>query len=210
MARRADRLATIDGLIPAAADVTDGGAVSAAVGEVVDELGGLDALVNAAGINRPGLIADTSEEDWRAILDTNVIGLLNVTRPAMAALRTGVDPTIVNISSNAGHHVTSAQNAVYAASKAAVVALSDALRLELAGQVRVVEVAPGYVRGTEIHRDYRDAEHKREADQRQETHGMELAHFAELVLGFIAQPGDVQVQSALVTKTGYVARPYKS
>lgn len=207
LARRADRLDAIDEMTAVAADVSDPRAAGAAVELAIDSLGGLDVLVNAAGINRPGLIADTGPEDWEAVFSTNVLGLLAVTKAAMPALRAGTEPSVVNISSNAGHGVVSPENGVYAASKSAVVFLSDSLRKELAGEVRVIEVAPGYVQDTEIHRDY-DGPHRAEADERQRIHGMQLDHFAQLVLDLVAQPADVQVQSVLVTKTGYVARPY--
>lgn len=207
LARRADRLGAIDDLVAIPADVTDPAAATAAVQASVTALGGLDALVNAAGINRPGLVGDTDHADWSAVFATNVLGLLSVTRAAMPALRDGVEPSIVNISSNSGHRVLSPQNGVYAASKHAVVALSDALRKELAGRVRVIDVAPGYVQDTEIHRDY-EGPHRAEADERQRTEGMALDHFADLVLDFLAQPPDVEVRSVLVTRTGYDPAPY--
>lgn len=207
LARRADRLASIEGLLAAPADVTDSAAATAAVEAATGDLGGLDVLVNAAGINRPGLVADTGHDDWSAVFSTNVLGVLSVTKAAMPALRAGVEPSIVNISSNSGYRVVSPENGVYAASKSAVVALSDALRKELAGEVRVMDIAPGYVQDTEIHRDY-DGPHRAEADERQRREGMAIEHFADLVLDLMAQPADVQVQSALVTRTGYDPAPY--
>ena len=125
----------------------------------------------------------------------------------MPALLGGVGPSIVNISSNSGHRVLSPQNGVYAASKHAVVALSESLRKELAGRVRVIDIAPGYVRDTEIHRDY-VGPHRAEADERQRVNGMDLDHFAGLVLDLVAQPPDVEVRSVLVTRTGYAPAPY--
>jgi len=210
LARRTHLLAEVSGLVPVACDITDNGAAGEAVRAAVGELGGLDVLVNAAGINRPGLIEDTEPEDWRAVFGTNVLGLLAVTQAAIPSLRVGMEPTVVNISSNSGHRVLSPVNGVYAASKAAVVMLSDAMRKELGPEVRVMDIAPGYVRDTEIHAGYTDPEHRREADERQQSSGMELDHFADLVVGLIAQPGDVAVQSLLVTKTGYEPQPYRS
>jgi NADP-dependent 3-hydroxy acid dehydrogenase YdfG len=173
-------------------------------------LGGLDGVVVTAGVNRPGLVADTTFDEWQTVLATNVLGLLNVVKAAMPALAEGRDPTVVTISSNAAHQVTSPQNAVYAASKAAVRTLSDALRLERAGVVRVAEIAPAYVRDTEIHREYRDPRHKAEADERQQANGMDLEHVAGLIVDVLAQPADIEVRSLLVSKPGYVVRPSKS
>ena len=84
LARRADRLGAIDDLVAIPVDVTDPAAATAAVQAAIAALGGLDALVNAAGINRPGLVADTDHADWSAVFATNVLGLLSVTRAAMA------------------------------------------------------------------------------------------------------------------------------
>ncbi|NQY56033.1 MAG: SDR family NAD(P)-dependent oxidoreductase [Ilumatobacteraceae bacterium] len=69
---------------------------------------------------------------------SNVVGLLNVAKVTMPALRAGRDPTLVMVTSNAAGQVVSPQNAIYSASNAAV----HALRLEYAGNVRVVEIAP--------------------------------------------------------------------
>ncbi|MEO1057988.1 MAG: SDR family oxidoreductase [Actinomycetota bacterium] len=210
VARRADRLAAIPGLFAAPADVTDAAATDTAVGAAVHSLGGLDDLVIAAGINRPGLIADTTVNDWQAVLDTNVIGMLNTVKAAGSVLRSGRAPTLLVISSNAAQQVVSPQNAIYSASKAAVHALADALRLEFAGAVRVVELAPAYVRDTEIHRDYADPAHRAEADERQHTNGMDLDHVGRLIVDVLAEPSDIEVRLIQVSKPGYVLRPYRT
>lgn len=202
LARRPDRLAEVDGLVPVVADVTDPAGAAAAVHAAVDRLGGLDGLVYAAGINRPGLVADTDHDDWAAMFATNVLGLLTVAKAAMPALHAGDEPVVVTITSTSAGRVLSPQNGVYGASKAAVRVLSDALRLELEGEVRVVEVAPGYVRDTEIHRDY-EPDHKAQADARQQEHGMERAHVARLIVDLLAQPADVEVRTLTVTRPGY-------
>lgn len=210
LARRADRLAAVEGLEPAVADVTDPTEATAAVQAAVERLGGLDGLVYAVGVNRPGLVADTDHRDWEAVFATNVLGLLTVAKAALPALRAGDDAVAVTITSTSAGRVLSPQNGVYGASKAAVRVLSDALRLELEGEVRVVEVAPGYVRDTEIHRDY-EPDHKAQADARQQEHGMERAHVARLVVDLMAQPADVEVRTLTVTRPGYdTLRAYRS
>ena len=124
----------------------------------------------------------------------------------MPALRAGRDPTLVMVTSNAAGQVVSPQNAIYSASNAAV----HALRLEYAGNVRVVEIAPAYVRDAEIHCDYRDEAHRLEADERQQVNGMDLGHFARVIVGVLAEAADIEVRSLNVSTPGYVLRPYRS
>ena len=147
LARRADRLADLaaeTGGVVAAADVTDAGAAAAAVDRVAGELGGLDALVAAAGTMHLGAVADTDTEAWREIFEVNVIGHLAVARAALAHLGEGA--SIVTVSSMSGRRVPSAAGGVYAASKHAVHAVDETLRQEAGSRgVRVTTVAPGFV-----------------------------------------------------------------
>ncbi|MGI9578575.1 MAG: SDR family oxidoreductase [Microthrixaceae bacterium] len=200
--RRRERLEALSGLAAITADLTDPAAATAAVLSATEQLGGLDVVVNAAGINRPGLVTATTHEDWSAMFATNVLAVLSVSQTAIPALLAGNDPVIVNISSTSGLRVLSAQNGVYAATKAALRSVSASLRLELEGAARVVDFAPGYVRDTDIHRDY-EPEHRREADQRQRDFGMDLRDVAALIVDLIAQPAGIEVNELVVTKPGY-------
>lgn len=153
LARRQQPLVAMErefGAIPLVGDVTEEG-VAALVDEAAARLGGLDVLVNAAGIMRPGDIGDTGPQDWREMFEVNVLGLLAVTRAAMPHLQAcGAGATIVNVSSMSGRRVPSTTAAVYAATKHAVHALSEGLREELAPHgVRVTVISPGFV-NTEI------------------------------------------------------------
>lgn len=151
IARRADRLddlATELGGPPtaqlAAADVTDPVALTGAVDAMADAMGGLDALVAAAGTMHLGTIADTDVEAWRETFDVNVIGHLAGARAALAHLGRG--SSIVTLSSISGRRVPSAPGGVYAASKHAVHAVDETLRREAGPRgVRVTTVAPGFV-----------------------------------------------------------------
>jgi NADP-dependent 3-hydroxy acid dehydrogenase YdfG len=154
-ARRADRvqaLADEIGGTPVQCDVTSAESVAglaAAVG------GRLDVLVNnAGGAFGAGPVAEADSEDWRAMYDVNVIGLMQVTRALLPALLTSGQAsgagTIVNVGSTAGR-IAYEGGAGYTAAKHGTKVVTETLRLELWDQpVRVCEVAPGMVRTDEF------------------------------------------------------------
>src|SRR5689334_9718883 len=78
-----------------AADITDDVAVQAAVAAAVDQLGGLDVLVNSAGIGAAGGVVDSTDEDWLAVLNVNVIGTARVSRAAWPHLRQSAHAAVV-------------------------------------------------------------------------------------------------------------------
>jgi len=144
-ARRADRLESLardTGVRPVVLDVTDDASVAALVGS----LERCDLLVNNAGGAfgvQPVEAAD--EDDWRAMWEVNVLGMMRVTRALLPLLEASGDGVIVTVTSTAGHGVYEG-GAGYAAAKHAERAVSQTLRLELCGRpVRVIEVAPGMV-----------------------------------------------------------------
>lgn len=131
--------------IALAADVTNLQEIEAAVEKAVTALGPIDILVNNAGTSKFGKFLELTPEEWFNIINVNVMGVYNVTRavlPQMLERNTG---DIVNISSTAGQKgapVTSA----YSASKAAVIAMSESLMLEVRkSDVRVVTLTPSTV-----------------------------------------------------------------
>jgi NADP-dependent 3-hydroxy acid dehydrogenase YdfG len=128
-------------------DVTDGESVAAAV----KEIGACDVLVNNAGIALGADAVETGDPDeWRDMLDTNVVGTLRVTRALLPALRRSPHATVVTVTSTAAE-VTYPGGAGYAAAKHAERALVETLRLELNGErVRVVEICPGMVHTDEF------------------------------------------------------------
>jgi NADP-dependent 3-hydroxy acid dehydrogenase YdfG len=148
-ARRTDRLTPLAEEVGATTlplDVTDPASVDAFTAAVRDRHGHADLLVNNAG-TALGLdpVADGRDPDWQAMLDTNVVGLLRVTRGFLPLLRAAPRAHIVNLGSIAGFEVYPG-GAGYAASKHAVRAITDTLRLELNGEpIRVTEIAPGMV-----------------------------------------------------------------
>jgi 3-hydroxy acid dehydrogenase / malonic semialdehyde reductase len=146
--RLADELAREHGVTVhlADVDVRDRAAVKAAVDDLLDSAGPPHILVNNAGL-AAGLdpIQTGDFDDWDRMIDTNVKGLLNVTRfllPAMIDVDRG---HVINIGSTAGHQVYPKGN-VYNATKFAVTALTEAINLDVAGtKIRVSSVDPGFV-----------------------------------------------------------------
>jgi len=148
-ARRTDRLQALAeevGATTLALDVTDPASVTAFAAAVRDRHGHADLLVNNAGTG-VGLdpVAEGRDDDWQATMDTNVVGLLRVTRTFLPLLRAAPHAHIVNLGSIAGFEVYPG-GAGYTASKHAVRAITDTLRLELNGEpIRITEIAPGMV-----------------------------------------------------------------
>ncbi len=127
-----------------ALDVREVAAVQALVEGAAAETGRLDIMVNNAGVSFPGKIAELDPEEWRAMLDTNVLALLVGTQAAIKAMRAcKAEGHIVNISSIAAQRLGSG---VYGATKHAVNCISATLREELEGDtIRVVNVMPGAI-----------------------------------------------------------------
>ncbi|MFI8346974.1 SDR family NAD(P)-dependent oxidoreductase [Streptomyces sp. NPDC085596] len=128
------------------ADVSRSEDVRALVRRTVEQFGSLDVAVNNAGVFRGGVpVADLPEEDWRALLDINVTGVLFSLQAEVAQMRT--QPTggaIVNIASNLGAHRRAPGLAAYIAGKAAVSALTRAAALDhIADGIRINAVSPG-------------------------------------------------------------------
>jgi NADP-dependent 3-hydroxy acid dehydrogenase YdfG len=148
-ARRTDRLEPLAEEVGATTlplDVTDPASVDAFTAAVGDRHGHADLLVNNAG-TALGLdpVAEGRDQDWQTMLDTNVVGLLRVTRAFLPLLRAAPRAHIVNLGSIAGFEVYPG-GAGYTASKHAVRAITDTLRLELNGEpIRITEIAPGMV-----------------------------------------------------------------
>jgi len=128
-----------------AADVGDAAAVDAAVQAAAAALGGLDGVVNAAGIlSNPG-IAGTSPEAFARTLAVNLTGTFLVVRAALPFLQAVPAATIVNIGSGVGLLPTGGGSIAYVASKGGVIAMSKAMAMELAPAIRVNVVCPGIV-----------------------------------------------------------------
>jgi NAD(P)-dependent dehydrogenase (short-subunit alcohol dehydrogenase family) len=125
-------------------DVTDSASVDAAVERVLREAGRIDVLVNNAGIGAVAAVEDFADEEFTRVFDTNVFGIIRVSRAVLPHMRKQGSGRIVNIGSLAGI-VSSPFRGVYSASKAAVEALTDAMYYEAHPfGVHVCVVEPGF------------------------------------------------------------------
>ena len=135
-----------EGITMLVCDVTDEGSVRAMVGEVLELAGGIDLLVNNAGIGLLGGAEESSSAQAQALFDVNVFGVLRVTNAVLPTMRRQGKGRIVNMSSILGL-IPSPYNALYAATKHAVEGYSESLDHELRTfGIRVVLVEPGLTR----------------------------------------------------------------
>jgi 2-keto-3-deoxy-L-fuconate dehydrogenase len=151
LAERGARVAVLDrevarqsgSIFAYVADVTDDASVRAAVEAAAGELGGIDVLLNVAGIGAGGDVAANDDDEWRQVLDVNVVGIARVTRAALPFLKRSPRAAIVNVSS-AVAVVGVPNRALYSASKGAVLALSLAMAADHSREgIRVNAVVPG-------------------------------------------------------------------
>jgi NADP-dependent 3-hydroxy acid dehydrogenase YdfG len=150
-ARRSDRVEALAAEIGGTAVVCDVTSADSVAGLAAAVGGRLDVLVNnAGGAFGSSPVAEADTDDWRAMYDVNVIGLMQVTRALLPALLASGAGTIVNVGSTAGR-VAYEGGAGYTAAKHGTKVVTETLRLELWDQpVRVCEVAPGMVRTDEF------------------------------------------------------------
>jgi 2-keto-3-deoxy-L-fuconate dehydrogenase len=124
-------------------DVSDDDSVRSAVAEVGERLGGIDIVINNAGVGAAGTIADHTDDEWRRVFEINVFGPVRVTRAALPWLVESAAATVVNTGSVAAT-AGLPQRAIYSASKGAVAALTRAMAADhLADGIRVNCVHPG-------------------------------------------------------------------
>ena len=129
-------------------DVRDQASVDAAIASALETLGGVDVLINCAGVGDPQSAAARPGEDALRVIDINLLGTWRVCGATVEALRESRG-RVINIASGLAH-LTIPLATAYTMSKRGVVAYSDSLRLEMAGEVAVTTVYPGYIR-TPIH-----------------------------------------------------------
>ncbi|MEM9039388.1 MAG: SDR family oxidoreductase [Actinomycetota bacterium] len=183
-------------------DVTDPGACASAASTIGETWGGLDALVNSAGLVRPGGMLEIEPTDWAAMFDVNVTGLLNITAavaPMLQESGSSAVADVVNVSSMSGRRRASVALGIYAASKHAVHVISDNLRDEFDGAVRVTIVSPGFVDtpifdavGGEAGETYRASVKEK---------GLDAFDVADRIVDALAQPPGVNLFEIAIMST---------
>lgn len=129
------------------ADITDGKKVDKAIGKVLKEYGRIDAVVNCAGIFLDKALDETSADEFRSVVDVNLVGSFNIARAVVPSMKKSRKGLIINVGSKISHNTNVAPHKVtYAASKYAVEGFSFALNKELKNHgVRVCCLMPGTV-----------------------------------------------------------------
>lgn len=152
-AGRADAAADVVARIQAAGgeafalqcDISDAETCTALVTSAAERLGSLDILVNNAGITRDGLLVRMSDEDWNAVIDTNLSGAFYATRAAAKIMMKARTGSIINIASVVGI-MGNAGQVNYSAAKAGLIGMTKSVARELASRgVRANAVAPGFI-----------------------------------------------------------------
>ncbi len=203
-ARREDRLVALAAEIGGHAfavptDITDPEAAAALVVRTVKQFGAVDILVNNAGLGLYAPIAEGDPADWRMMFEVNVLGALYVTRATVRHMLERGSGDIIFISSAAGRRVPHGHGAVYAATKHAITAIAEGLRMDLHHQgIRVINVEPGLVRTEFPKNSYGNAE---EYYAGKEYAPLKAADIAEAVLYAVRQPSRVSVNEILVRPT---------
>ncbi len=163
-----------------ACDVRDQVAVDRAVQLAVERLGGLDVLINNAGLGLPQSAGAPPGDDALAVIDVNLLGPWRVTSAALPALRRSRG-RVVNVASGLAH-LALPWGTAYCMSKRGLTAYSDALRLEYGGEITVTTVYPGYIR-TPIHRASQERGVALEGNVPAETVGAAARTLARAALG---------------------------
>jgi NADP-dependent 3-hydroxy acid dehydrogenase YdfG len=182
-------------------DVTDEAQARGFVEAAHERLGRLDSLVNNAGVMLLGPVEQSDSDDWRTMLNVNVLGLLYCTSAALPFMRAQGSGDIVNISSVAGRFAR-AGNAVYAATKFAVGAFSEGLRNEVTeGGIRVTLIEPGFV-DTEL-QSHNTGEVLETLEQMREHLGevLRAQDVANGILYVVSQPPHVSINELLIRPT---------
>jgi len=209
-ARRIDRLRAAAATLPVPShvielDVRERAAVHAAVAAIPEPFRAIDVLVNNAGLSRGfAPLHEGVQDDWDEMLDTNVKGLLYVTRAVLPGMVARGHGHVINIGSVAGHDTYPRGN-VYCASKAAVRVLNKGMRLDLLGTgIRVSTVDPGLV-PTEFSDVRFHGDRARAAKVYEDTRPLSAADVAEAIVWCASRPAWVNVEELLLMPTDQAA-----
>jgi NADP-dependent 3-hydroxy acid dehydrogenase YdfG len=212
-ARRKDRLEELASRIEAGggkavaieADIADEAQAKALVESAHAALGGLDTLVNNAGVMLLGPLQGADPAEWRTMIEVNCLGLLYCTHYALPLIRDGGGGDVVNVSSVAGR-TAALGSGVYNMTKWGVVGYSEALRQEGTHiGVRVTLVEPGFV-DTELQGHNENPLVVEQIEKMRESTGkvLESEDIANAIVYAVAQPKHVSVNEVLVRPSGQV------
>lgn len=215
-ARRLDRLQDMDAELRDAGapdvysfrlDVSDRNAVHKTLAEIPEAWRAIDVLVNNAGLSR-GLtkLYQDDIEDWEEMIDTNVKGLLYVTRAIVPGMVERNHGHVINLGSIAGH-TAYPNGGVYCATKAAERFLSDGLRIDLNGTaVRVTSIDPGMVE-TDFSKIRFRGDEERAAKTYQNIDPLQPEDIADAIVWAATRPAHVSIQTVVLTPTAQ-ANPF--
>ncbi|WP_251152908.1 SDR family oxidoreductase [Cellulosimicrobium sp. Marseille-Q4280] len=200
LARRADRIDALaaeigGGAIAIPADVTDRDALVAAAARVREELGGADVLVNNAGVMLLGPFSSDRRDDYRAMVEVNLLGAITTTEVFLDQLKDG-GGDLINISSVAGR-TARASNGVYAATKWGVNGWSESLRQELLPDVRVTLIEPGVV-DTDLPSHITDEATRAAVQKGYDVATVQPEEIAEVVAFVLARPRHLAINEILL------------
>ncbi len=207
MARRKDRLEQLKNDIGEKAyihvcDVTDLEGVKAELGKINDHLGGIDVVVNNAGLMPLSYLKNGKVDEAHKMIDVNIKGVVNLIYSALPHMMERNQGHFINVSSIAGKKVFPA-GAVYCGTKFAVRAISEGLRMEMAASgknIRVTDIQPGAV-ATELANTITDEEVAEMFKAWQQIEFLEADDIARAISYAIAQPDNVSVNEVTVRPT---------
>ena len=203
LARRLDRIDALAGelgdeAVAIQADVTDRDSLVAAAERVRDELGGADVLVNNAGVMLLGPFSSELRDDYRRMVETNLLGAITTTEVFLDQLCEG-GGVLINISSVAGRSARP-NNAVYAATKWGMGGWSESLRQQLQPDVRVTLIEPGAV-ATELTSHITDAATKEATEEFVKELAISPEDVAEVIAFAVSRPRYMTLNEILIRPT---------
>ncbi|WP_339697322.1 SDR family oxidoreductase [uncultured Marixanthomonas sp.] len=182
-------------------DVSDGQSVNVGFKIIYKKIKQIDILINAAGVMPLTYLKNRHLEEWLETIDVNVKGCLRMIDGVLPAMKEQKRGHIINIASVDGKELYKG-GAVYGASKAALIALSRAMRMELSPEfgIKVTSVEPGTV-GTNLRKDITDTELLNDKDYSDDEPKLKATDIARAVLYAISEPAGVNINELLIKPT---------
>ncbi|APU70081.1 3-oxoacyl-[acyl-carrier protein] reductase [Christiangramia flava JLT2011] len=183
-------------------DVSQSNNVAAGFEKTLKEFGKIDILVNAAGVMPLTYLKNRHLDEWLETIEVNVKGTLRCVHEVLPSMKDQKAGHIVNIASVDGQEILQG-GAVYGASKAAVIELSRAMRMELSPEfnIRVTSIEPGTV-DTDLREDITDEELLEDKDYGGDEAKMSTEDIADAVYYALSQPNSVNVNELMLKPTG--------